>query len=58
MSALRDHGVTMLLVEQNLGLALKAADRYLILRDGAVAGGGAVSSLAGDYDDIVRAIYL
>jgi branched-chain amino acid transport system ATP-binding protein len=58
MSALRDHGVTMLLVEQNLGLALKAADRYLILRDGAVAGGGAVSALAGNYDDIVRSIYL
>ena len=58
MTALRDHGMTMLLVEQNLGLALKAADRYLILRDGAVAGGGAVSALAGNYDDIVRAIYL
>jgi branched-chain amino acid transport system ATP-binding protein len=58
MAALRDHGMTMLLVEQNLGLALKAADRYLILRDGAVAGGGAVSALAGNYDDIVRAIYL
>jgi branched-chain amino acid transport system ATP-binding protein len=58
MTVLRDHGVTMLLVEQNLGLALTAADRYLILRDGAVEGGGAVSALAGNYDDIVRAIYL
>ena len=58
MTALRDRGVTILLVEQNLGLALKAADRYLILRDGEVADGGAVSALAGSYDDIVRAIYL
>jgi branched-chain amino acid transport system ATP-binding protein len=58
MAALRDHGMTMLLVEQNLGLALKAADRYLILRDGLVAEGGAVSALAGSYDDIVRSIYL
>ena len=58
MTALRDRGVTMLLVEQNLGLALKAADRYLILRDGQVADGGAVNALAGRYDDIVRAIYL
>ena len=58
LSALRGRGLTMLLVEQNLGLALKAADRYLVLRDGTVAEGGAVSALAGDYNDLVRAIYL
>ena len=58
MAALRDRGMTMLLVEQNLGLALKTADRYLILRDGQVTEGGAVSALAGSYDDIVRTIYL
>ena len=58
LSALRSRGLTLLLVEQNLGLALKAADRYLVLRDGAVAEGGAVSALAGEYDDLVRAIYL
>lgn len=58
MAALRDRGMTMLLVEQNLGLALKAADRYLILRDGLIAEGGAVSALAGNYDEIVRSIYL
>jgi branched-chain amino acid transport system ATP-binding protein len=58
MSALRDVGMSMLLVEQNLGLALKGADRYLILRDGQVSDGGPVSALAGNYDDIVRAIYL
>ena len=58
LSALRSRGLTLLLVEQNLGLALKAADRYLVLRDGMVAEGGAVKALAGDYDDLVRAIYL
>ena len=58
LSALRARGLTLLLVEQNLGLALKAADRYLVLREGRVADGGAVSALAGEYDDLVRAIYL
>jgi len=58
LAALRVRGLTMLLVEQNLGLALKAADRYLVLRDGRVAEGGVVSALAGEYNDLVRAIYL
>jgi len=46
------------MIEQNLGLALKATDRYLILRDSEVAEGGAASALAGGYDDIVRVIFL
>ena len=58
MSALRERGMTLLVVEQNLGLALTAADRYLVLRDGKVAQGGEVSALAGSYDDIVRSVYL
>ena len=58
LAALRGRGLTLLLVEQNLGLALNAADRYLVLRDGIVAQGGAVRELAGDYNDLVRAIYL
>jgi len=58
MQGLRQAGTTMLIVEQNLGLALKVADRFLILRDGRVVGGGAVSTLSGSYDEIVRAIYL
>lgn len=58
MSALPERGMTLLVVEQNLGLALTAADRYLVLRDGKVAQGGEVSALAGSYDDIVRSVYL
>ncbi len=51
-------GVTMLLVEQNLRLALGISDRYLILRDGKVVDGGDTDSLEGSHDDIVRMIYL
>jgi branched-chain amino acid transport system ATP-binding protein len=58
LAALRGRGMTMLLVEQNLGLALKGADRYLILRDGLVSDGGSVRALAGSYDEVVRSIYL
>jgi branched-chain amino acid transport system ATP-binding protein len=58
MRALRERGMTLVLVEQNLGLALKAADRYLVLRDGKVAESAEVNALAGSYDDLVRAIYL
>jgi len=55
---MRDDGLTILLVEQNLRLALEISDRYLILRDGKVADGGDVAGLHGSHDDIVRAIYL
>ena len=58
LAALRGRGMTMLLVEQNLGLALKGADRYLILRDGLVTDGGSVRALSGSYDEVVRSIYL
>ncbi|HZM35490.1 MAG TPA: ABC transporter ATP-binding protein [Burkholderiales bacterium] len=58
LARLRERGMTMLLVEQNLGLALKAAERYLILRDGLVAEGGSVKALTGGHDEIVRSIYL
>lgn len=51
-------GVTMLLVEQNLRLALEISDRYLILRDGKVIDGGSTDNLEGSHEDIVRTIYL
>ncbi len=58
IQALKDDGATMLMVEQNLALAFKVADRFIILRDGVVSDGGFVKSLEGDHEDIVRTIYL
>ncbi|HEY2619783.1 MAG TPA: ABC transporter ATP-binding protein [Acetobacteraceae bacterium] len=55
VGALKRQRVTMVMVEQNLRLALSVADRILVLRDGAVVeqrGGNA------DEEDIVRQIYL
>ena len=58
IQALKENGSTMLMVEQNLALAFKVADRFIILRDGVVSDGGFVKSLQGNHDDIVRTIYL
>jgi branched-chain amino acid transport system ATP-binding protein len=55
VAALKRQRVTMVMVEQNLRLALSVANRILVLRDGAVAeqrGGNA------DEEEIVRQIYL
>lgn len=58
IDALKTEGVTLLMVEQNLNLAFRAADRFIVLRDGAVVDGGDVRAMAGDHDAIVRNIYL
>ncbi len=58
IQALKNDGSTMLMVEQNLALAFKVADRFIILRDGVVSDGGFVKSLEGNHDEIVRTIYL
>ena len=58
MRRMKADGVTMLLVEQNLRLALDVSDRYLILRDGQVVDAGAAADVEGSHDDVVRAIYL
>jgi branched-chain amino acid transport system ATP-binding protein len=55
---LKAAGATMLMVEQNVRLALRIADRFVALRDGQVLVAGPVSELAGSYDDLVRRIYL
>jgi branched-chain amino acid transport system ATP-binding protein len=55
---LKAAGATMLMVEQNVRLALKVADRFVALRDGQVLVDGPVSELSGSYDDLVRRIYL
>ncbi len=58
VQALKEDGGTILMVEQNLALAFKVADRFIILRDGVVSDGGFVKSLEGNHDEIVRNIYL
>ena len=55
---LKDDGVTMLMVEQNINLALAAADRFIILRDGVVIEGGRPDELPDAEEEIVRRIYL
>ena len=56
--SLKSSGATMLLVEQNIALAFKVADRFLILRDGRITGGAPMHSVGSRYDDIIRSIYL
>ena len=48
VAGLRDHGVSMLLVEQNARAALKVADRAYVLEMGAVALSGAARDLLHD----------
>ena len=55
---LKAEGTTVLMVEQNVRLALAVADRFVALRDGLVLAHGPVGGLQGDYDDLVRRIYL
>jgi branched-chain amino acid transport system ATP-binding protein len=58
MRRLKEAGMTMLMVEQNLRFALKLCDRFIVLREGKVIEGGRTGDLAGSFDDIVRTIYL
>jgi branched-chain amino acid transport system ATP-binding protein len=58
MAQLKRGGTTMLMVEQNLGLAFKVADRFIILRDGVVIDGGRVDAIKGSHEELVRSIYL
>jgi branched-chain amino acid transport system ATP-binding protein len=54
--ALREHGTTILLVEQNAHAALELADRAYVLESGRVAFEGKASELAGD--ERVQTAYL
>ena len=58
MGVLKDSGATMMIVEQNLALALGYADRYYILRDGALVGSGVPADLGDDYAAVARNYYL
>jgi branched-chain amino acid transport system ATP-binding protein len=55
---LKDEGTTVLMVEQNVRLALAVADRFVALRDGQVLAHGPVADLRGNYEDLARRIYL
>jgi branched-chain amino acid transport system ATP-binding protein len=55
---LKAEGTTVLMVEQNVRLALAVADRFVALRDGQVLAQGSVGDLQGAYEDLVRRIYL
>ncbi len=58
MSTLRERGTTMILVEQNIRLALAVADRFLVLRDGRVSQRHDLRAGSVAEEDIVRSIYL
>ena len=58
MATLKARGVTMMLVEQNIRLALAVADRFLILRDGRVSQRRDLRAGSVAEEDVVRSIYL
>jgi branched-chain amino acid transport system ATP-binding protein len=58
VAALKRQGVTMVMVEQNIRLALSVADRILVLRDGVVIEQQDVRGGSTDEEQIVRQIYL
>jgi branched-chain amino acid transport system ATP-binding protein len=57
MARLKVAGTTMLMVEQNIKLALDIADRFLVLRNGTVAERGDMARGVSQ-EAIVRTIYL
>ena len=58
MRALKDKGSTMLIVEQNIALALGVADRFYIMRDGEIVRTGVPADLGTNYADLARSYYL
>ena len=57
MTHLKSAGTTMLMVEQNIKLALDIADRFLVLKNGTVAEHGNIDRETSQ-EEIVRTIYL
>jgi branched-chain amino acid transport system ATP-binding protein len=58
MLGLKANGITMVIIEQNLKLAMAVADRFLILRDGRVSERHDLRAGAIAEEAIVRSIYL
>jgi branched-chain amino acid transport system ATP-binding protein len=55
LAELKAKGVTMLLVEQNINLALDLADRAYVLRTGEVSLEGSATELKADYEAVAAA---
>jgi branched-chain amino acid transport system ATP-binding protein len=55
LAELKAKGVTMLLVEQNINLALDLADRAYVLRTGEVSLAGSAADLKADYEAVAAA---
>jgi branched-chain amino acid transport system ATP-binding protein len=55
LTELKRQGVTMLLVEQNINVALDLADRAYVLRTGEVGLAGSAAELRGNYDRVAQA---
>ena len=58
MQTLKAAGTTMLLVEQNISLAMSVADRFYILRDGRIVHAGLSNELSTDYAALAHEYYL
>jgi branched-chain amino acid transport system ATP-binding protein len=58
MRMLKDKGSTMLIVEQNIALALGVADRFYIMRDGELVREGVPADLGTNYAEVARSYYL
>lgn len=58
MQDLKNESRTMLLVEQNMRLAMCVADRFYVLRDGEVVGHGTGEELRSDFSELAKKHYL